>query len=70
MSIHRFARGWDYHEEAGLIIAGGLRPDSQTVEMTTDGGQTFEHLADIPWGRPTYDERIGPCVVILGSFHI
>ena len=50
-------------------MAGSAYPDSQTVEITRDEGKTFEHLAEIPWGRPTEPEIIGPCVVILGIFH-
>ena len=67
--MHRSHRGWDYIEDVGLIMAGSAYPDSQTVEITRDEGKTFEHLAEIPWGRPTEPEIIGPCVVILGSFH-
>ena len=69
-SLHSFIRGWDYDEEVGLIMAGSVVPDSQTVELTTDGGQTFQHLAEIPWGQPTEPELFGPCTVILGSYHI
>ena len=68
--MHSFTRGWDYVEEVGLIMAGSILPDSQTVELTTDGGQTFQNLSEIPWGSPTEPELLGPCVVILGSFHI
>ena len=51
-------------------MAGSVAPDSRTVELTTDGGKTFQHLGEIPWGRPTTEaELLGPCVVILGSFH-
>ena len=67
--LDSFNRGWDYNEDVGLIMAGSVAPESRIVERTTDGGQTFEHLGDIPWGRPTEPEIIGPCVVILGSFH-
>ena len=69
-ALDSFLRGWDYDEDVGLIMAGSVAPDSRTVEQSTDGGQTFEHLGDIPWGRPTEPEMTGPCVVILGSFHI
>ena len=31
-------------------MAGSVRPDARTVELTRDGGKTFEHLAVIPWG--------------------
>ena len=48
---HRYRRGWDYIEEVGLIMAGSLVPASKAVELSTDGGQTFEHLAGIPWVR-------------------
>ena len=67
-SLNSFNRGWDYNEDVGLIMAGSVAPESRIVERTTDGGQTFEHLGDIPWGRPTEDEIAGPCAVILGSF--
>ena len=36
-------------EEVGLIMAGSIRPDSRTVELTIDGGKTFKHLGTIPW---------------------
>ena len=64
--LDSFNRGWDYNEDVGLIMAGSVAPDSRIVELTTDGGQTFEHLADIPWGRPSEEEIAGPCAVILG----
>ena len=65
-----FLRGWDYVEDVGLVMAGSVRPDSRTVELTTDGGKTFQHLGDIPWGQNTTEPELrGPCVVILGSFH-
>ena len=47
---YRYRRGWDFHEDVGLIMAGSIRPDARTVELTRDGGKTFEHLAVIPWG--------------------
>ena len=47
----RQRRGWDYMPEVGLIMAGSINPDSRTVELSTDGGQTFQDLGDIPWGR-------------------
>ena len=47
---NRLRRGSDYIEEVGLIMAGSIRPDSRTVELTRDGGKTFEHLGTIPWG--------------------
>ena len=64
--LDSFNRGWDYNEDVGLIMAGSVAPDSRIVELTTDGGKTFEHLADIPWGRPSEEEIAGPCAVILG----
>ena len=47
--FNRLRRGSDYIEEVGLIMAGSIRPDSRTVELTRDGGKTFEHLGTIPW---------------------
>ena len=46
-------------------MAGSIRPDARTVELTRDGGKTFEHLGIIPWGSSTEDEIAGPCAVIL-----
>ena len=63
--FYRFARGWDYSEQVGLIMAGSISPPTRTVEMSTDGGVSFQSLADIPWGAPTEPETAGPCVVIL-----
>ena len=69
--MHSFARGWDYVEEVGLIMAGSIKPDTRVVELTTDDGVTWQHLAHIPWGDPANDlELLGPCVVILGRIHI
>ena len=64
-SFSRQRRGWDYIEEVGLIMAGSIDPESRIVELSTDGGQTFEHLENITWGTPSEDENAGPCVVIL-----
>ena len=47
---YRYRRGWDFNEDVGLIMAGSIAPDARTVELTRDGGKTFEHLAVIPWG--------------------
>lgn len=47
-------------------MAGSIYPDSRTVEITTDGGKNWEHIANITWGRPTELEITSPCVVILG----
>ena len=52
---HRVRRGWDYMEDVGLIKAGGIRPDSRIVELSSDGGQTFQHLAEIHWVRTRLD---------------
>ena len=49
LHCYRLRRGSDYIEEVGLIMAGSIRPDSRTVELTRDGGKTFEHLGTIPW---------------------
>ena len=46
---YRYRRGWDFNEDVGLIMAGSIAPDARTVELTRDGGKTFEHLAVIPW---------------------
>ena len=54
-------------EEVGLIMAGSIYPESRVVELTTDGGKNWVHLASIPWGRPTELEITSPCVVILGT---
>lgn len=62
-----FGRGWDYMEEVGLIMAGSIYPDSRVVELTADGGINWEHLAQIPWGRPNELEITSPCVVILDN---
>lgn len=52
-------------------MAGSIKPDTRVVELTTDDGITWEHLAHIPWGDPTNDlELLGPCIVILGRIHI
>ena len=49
--LRRQRRGWDYMPEVGLIMAGSINPESRTVELSTDGGLTFQDLGDIPWGR-------------------
>ena len=54
-------------EEVGLILSGSIRPESRIVELSTDGGQSFQHLAGIHWGRPNETESSGPCTVILDS---
>ena len=54
-------------EEVGLIMAGSIYPESRVVELTADGGINWEHLAQIPWGRPSELEITSPCVVILGT---
>lgn len=63
--LNRVARGSDYSEQVGLIMAGSISPPSRTVEISTDGGVSFQNLTDIPWGEPTEPETAGPCVVIL-----
>ena len=47
-------------------MAGSVSPASKTVELSSDGGVSFQYLADIPWGsHPDEKETKGPCVVIL-----
>ena len=58
LSDDRLRRGSDYIEEVGLIMAGSIRPDSRTVELTIDGGKTFKHLGTIPWVWAR-DSRLG-----------
>ena len=69
----RWGRGWDFTPEVGLIMGSswdcrapcsqGLTKYSKIVERSTDYGQTFQNLSDVPYGGQ-YGMN-GACVVIV-----
>ena len=59
--VFRRWRAWDFNPQVGLVLAGSNSPNSDTVEISQNGGLTFRKLADIPYANKLY----AACVVII-----
>ena len=68
-----WGRAWDFTPEVGLIMGSawdcqvpcsqGLTKYSTIVERSTDYGQTFQNLSDVPYGNAR--GMNGACMVII-----
>ena len=65
--MNRYDRAWDYHQQAGLILAGSRGRWSNTVERSKNYGQTFTQLPDIPYRISGAWGTTGACMVILDA---
>ena len=63
LCLLRFNRGWDFTPGAGLIVAGSSKPHSKDVERSTDRGQTFTSLPNLPYGQNQGHAMV--CVAII-----
>ena len=61
MLVFRRRRAWDFNPQVGLVLAGSNGPNSDTVEISENGGITFRQLDDIPYTNKFH----GACVVII-----
>ena len=59
----RYWRAWDYHPQAGLIVAGGASPWTRLVEQSKNYGHSFRQLADIRYGTRAGVQQA--CLVII-----
>ena len=63
----RYFRAWDYHQEAGLLIAGGAGRWTTVVEQSKNYGQTFRRLSGIPYVASGTWGVQGACFVIIDA---
>ena len=63
LCLLRMNRGWDFTPGAGLIVAGSSHPHSKDVERSTDRGQTFTSLPNLPYGQGQGHAMV--CVAII-----
>ena len=56
---------WDYNPQVGLIMAGGLNPQSISVTRSQDFGLSVETLTDIPYACGSTIHR--GCLVIMNT---
>ena len=61
--VLRRNRNFDFTPGAGLIAAGTVKPFSKDVERSTDRGQSFYRLPDLPYGHDQGHSAL--CVAII-----
>ena len=76
VSFYRQWRAWDFTQEAGLILAGGIIPWTDVVERSTDYGKSFQQIQTMPYGGNGRTQRTqqrtagrvaGACLVIIDT---
>ena len=76
VSFCRQWRAWDFTQEAGLILAGGIIPWTDVVERSTDYGKSFQQIQTMPYGGNGRNQRTqqrtagrvaGACLVIVDA---